>query len=275
MGVEEHTIEFDGAPVFYRRAPVGATEILYLHSVPTSSDDWVEALGLAGGVAVDLPGFGRSGKAGNLDYSLNGYVSFAERLLDTLSIPEVGLIGHGWGAAVALLLAGRAPERVTRLAIVDALPLLHGFRWPRLGRWLQTPGVGEMLMGSVSRWILARTLRGASASEQAWPDARVKAVWEQFDQGTQRAILRLHRSARSGSLAVTGAGLGQLTQPTLVAWGERDPWFAPAFAEAYARALPNATVELVAGAGHWPWLDRPELLGRLTEFASGTPEPLP
>lgn len=269
MGVEEHTIELDGAPVFYRRAPAGGREILYLHSIPTSSDDWVDALELGGGVAVDLPGFGRSGKAGNLDYSLNGFVTFAERLLDELGIGEVALVGHGWGAAVALLLAGRASDRVDRLAIVDALPLLEGFQWPRLARWLRRPGLGELLMGSANRWLLARILRGASTSDRAWPDPRVGAVWQQFDQGTQRAILRLHRSIEAGSLPVAGAGLDQLAQPVLIAWGELDPWFGAAFADAYARRLPAASTELVPGAGHWPWLDRPELTERLARFAGG------
>ncbi|MHB1835272.1 MAG: alpha/beta fold hydrolase [Solirubrobacteraceae bacterium] len=269
MGVEEHTIELDGAPVFYRRAPTGGCEVLYLHSIPTSSDDWLRPLELGGGIAVDLPGFGRSGKAGNLDYSLNGYVTFTERLLDLLGIDELALVGHGWGAAVALLLAGRAPERISRLAIVDALPLVDGFRWPGLARWLRRPGIGELMMGSVNRWLLARMLRGASTTADAWPDARVDAVWEQFDQGTQRAILRLHRSVEAGSLPITGTGLSQLAQPALVVWGDRDPWFDAGFAQAYSRRLPNASLELVPGAGHWPWLDRPELSERLARFASG------
>jgi pimeloyl-ACP methyl ester carboxylesterase len=59
--VDEHTIEVAGAPVFYRSAPnpAGAPP-LYLHGVPTSSDDWVTLLARTGGVAPDLIGFGRS-----------------------------------------------------------------------------------------------------------------------------------------------------------------------------------------------------------------------
>ncbi|HLH64235.1 MAG TPA: alpha/beta hydrolase [Solirubrobacteraceae bacterium] len=268
MDVEEHTIELDGAPVFLRRAPPAGVETLYLHSVPTSCDDWGEPLARTGGVAVDLPGFGRTGKAGNLDYSLGGYVTFAERLLEHLGLEQVSVVGHGWGAAVALLLAGRAADRVARVAIVDALPLLDGFAWPPLARWLRRPGVGELLMGSVNRWLLARVLRGACADPGAWPAERVNAIWEQFDQGTQRAILRLHRSVDIDSLPVIGAGLRQLSQPVLVVWGELDPWFPASFAGAYARALPDAELELCEGAGHWPWLERPHLAERLAHFAT-------
>ncbi|MGZ4169434.1 MAG: alpha/beta fold hydrolase [Solirubrobacteraceae bacterium] len=269
MGVDEQTIEVAGASVFYRRAPARDTEVLYLHSVPTSSDDWQAPLALSGGVAPDLPGFGRTGKAGNLDYALPAYAAFVEQFLDALALDQVALVGHGWGAAMGLMFAQAHPDRVARLAIVDAIPLLEGFEWPAIARWWRRPGIGELLMGSVNRWLLARLLRRGSGEPSAWPDARINAVWDQFDQGTQRAILRLHRSVDEAALAAAGAGLDALDMPALVVWGDRDPWLAPAFADAFARRLPHATVEHVPGAGHWPWLEDPEVGRRLAEFAAG------
>jgi pimeloyl-ACP methyl ester carboxylesterase len=269
VGVDEHTIEVAGASVFYRRAPARNGEVLYLHSVPTSSDDWAALLELSGGVAPDLPGFGRTSKAGNLDYSLPAYALFVERFLDALSVGEVALVGHGWGAAIGLLFAQRHPDRITRLVIIDAIPLLDGFQWPGVARWLRRRGIGELAMGSVNRWLLARLLRNASASPEAWPDARVDAVWEQFDQGTQRAILRLYRSVDARSLAASGTGLADLAQPALVVWGDRDPWLAPGFADTYAQRLPHAAVQHVTGGGHWPWLDEPALAERVAGFAMG------
>jgi pimeloyl-ACP methyl ester carboxylesterase len=268
--VDEQTIEVADSPVFFRRAagtdrPSGSTA-LYLHSIPTSSDDWTELLSMTGGVAVDLPGFGRSGKGGQLDYSMNGYVDFLERFVDALELERVAVVGHGWGAAFGLQLALRRPELVSRLALVDAIPLLEGFSWPTPARWWRRPLVGELLMGSVNRWLLARTLRAGSASPAAWPDARVDAVWEQFDQGTQRAILRLHRSVQAADLVAAGRGLEQLQVPALVAWGEADPWLGADFADAYGARLPGATVHRVPGAGHWPWLDQSELAARLAGF---------
>ncbi len=61
--MDEHTIDVGGTPVFYRRR--AGADVLYLHSVPTSSDDWKDLLARTGGIAPDLPGFGRSGKAAN------------------------------------------------------------------------------------------------------------------------------------------------------------------------------------------------------------------
>ena len=264
--MDEHTIDVGGTPVFYRRAAGGA--LLYLHSVPTSSDDWRDVLARTGGVAPDLPGFGRSGKAAHYDYSLAGYARFIGELLDVLALPRVTIVGHAWGAAAGLVFAQQAPERVDRLALIDPIPLLEGFRWPGIVRWCRRPGIGELVMGSLSRRLLARLLRRGSVTPSAWPDSRIDAVWEQFDQGTQRAILRLHRSVDERSLAAAGSRLDQLSQPALIVWGEQDPWIAPTFADAYARRLPSATVERFAGAGHWPWLDAPQVLDRLAAFAA-------
>jgi pimeloyl-ACP methyl ester carboxylesterase len=273
VGVDEHTIEVAGVTVFYRRAAAAGQATLYLHSVPTSSDDWSELLALAGGVAPDLPGFGRSAKAGNIEYSLPAYVAFVAAFLDRLELDAVTIVGHGWGAAIGLLFAQRHPGRVVRLAIIDAIPLLPGFTWSLRERWLRQAGIGELIMGSVTRRILARHLRRGSVSPQAWSDERVDAIWDQFDQGTQRAIIRLYRSVDEASLAADGEGLGDLNHPVLVVWGEQDPWLDPSFADAYGRRLPAAAVERVAAAGHWPWLDQPAVMARLAEFAAGSPTP--
>ena len=103
VGVDEHTIYFDESPVFYRSAAGSGLTKLYLHGIPTSSDDWLEFLGRTGGIAPDLIGFGRSGKGGHLDYSLPGLARFVERFLDHLDIEEVQLVGHDLGAAVGLV----------------------------------------------------------------------------------------------------------------------------------------------------------------------------
>src|SRR5205823_1196590 len=84
MAVAEHTDELDGQPVFWRSAPgpdTGRAPVLYLHGVPDSSDIWVPFLERTGGIAPDLPGFGRSTKRGDFDYSIGGYDRWLERFL--------------------------------------------------------------------------------------------------------------------------------------------------------------------------------------------------
>lgn len=269
MRVEQHTLTLDGSPVSYRTAPSTGPTPVYLHTAPTTSEDWEPLLERTGGVAPDLMGFGRSGKGGHLDYTPAGLARAVGALLAELEIGRMSLAGHGWGAAVAAILAARWPERVSRLVLIDAAPPLNQALWHRHARWWRTPVLGELVMGSITRAWLARMLRRASVQPAGWPDARVRAVWEQFDQGTQRATLRLHRWAsppRTDELAQT---LGAIRVPTTVIWGAEDPWFPPELALGWTQRLPDASFDLVEGAGHWPWLDRPEVLEKLTQMMAG------
>jgi pimeloyl-ACP methyl ester carboxylesterase len=262
--VDEHTIELAGSPVFYRAAPASGTPPLFLHGIPTSSDDWIGVLEETGGIAPDLIGFGRSGKGGHLEYTLAGLAQHLERLLDHLDPPAVTVVAHDWGAPVGLTLALSNPGRISRLILVNPLPLDRPQAGAPGARLWRRKAIGELAMGATTKWVLKRGLTGASANpDQAWPKHRLDQVWEQFDQGTQRAILRLHRSTDERTLSELRSRLPALTQPALISWGDRDPWAAPDTAETYAAALKNATVEHLPNAGHWPWLDDAAALDRL------------
>jgi pimeloyl-ACP methyl ester carboxylesterase len=271
VDVAEHSGEIDGQPVFWRSAPTpagGRAPVLYVHGVPTSGEDWIPFLARTGGLAPDLLGFGRSGKGGQNDYSLDGIATFVERFLDEIvGVERVRLVVHDWGAA-ALAFAQRHPERVERLVIVNAVPLLPGYRWHRVAHLWRTPFVGEMAMGLTSRPTMARGMRPAFAGPV--PAGFVEAAMRHFDQGTQRAILRLYRSAPEQRLAASGRGLSSLSIPSLVVWGARDPYISSRFGDAYAAELPASEVVHVDDAGHWPWLDRPDLIARIASFLDET-----
>jgi len=266
LSVDEHTIELGGSPVYYRSAAVPQVPPLYLHGVPTSSDDWTDFLERTGGIAPDLIGFGRSAKAGNLDYSIAGLANFVEDFLDNLGITRVQLVAHDWGAAAGLALAQRHPDRIERIVLINPLPLLPHFAWHRLARLWRAPLLGELAMGSTTRWVLGRALRRGVETPNAWPKERVRTVYEQFDQGTQRAILRLYRGTSEQQLADAGGDLKTLSMPALIIRGLCDPWIPGIFGEKYARVLPNATLETLPDAGHWPWLDDTRVIDRVAAF---------
>jgi pimeloyl-ACP methyl ester carboxylesterase len=263
-------------PVFWREAPVqdGAPVPLYLHGVPTNSDEWLPFLARTGGLAPDLPGFGRSGKAGNLDYTIGGYADFVERCLDLVAVERVSLVVHDWGS-VGLAFAQRHPERVARLVVMNAVPFLPGYRWHRTARIWRAPLLGELAMGATTRAIMRFSTREARPGREPMPDAWLDTVFDHFDQGTQRAILRLYRGSPPDVLAAAGARLATLTMPALVLWGQGDPYIPARFARAYAQALPHAELVELADAGHWPWFDRPEVIERVAGFLGAADSPAP
>jgi len=254
--VTEHTETLNEQPLFWRAAEGDDPPVVYLHGVPTSSTDWVPFLERTGGLAPDLPGFGRTGKRGDRDYTMHGYDSFVETFLDHLDVDRVRLVVHDWGAA-GLLWAQRFPERVERLVLINAVPLLPGYRWHGVARLWRMPVVGETVMGMATRGAFRRAL----------PETLAEDAWSHFDQGTQRAILRLYRASPGDALARAGLDLGAVECPALVVWGDCDRYIPCRFADAYAGAL-GGEAELwhLPDAGHWPWFERPDVIDRITAF---------
>jgi pimeloyl-ACP methyl ester carboxylesterase len=268
VAVNDNRAEVAGGEVFWREAPArsGREPVRYVHGNPTNSDDWIEFLERTGGLAPDLPGFGRSGKPAHFDYSIEGYSQVLEAFLAQLGVERYSLVVHDWGAA-ALGLAQRAPERLVKLVIMNAVPLLPGYRWHRVARIWRTPVVGELSMGLSTRWELKQLLRRATAGPGPAPDELIDRIWTHFDHGTQRAILKLLRSAPPSVLKRAGARLGDIRCPALVLWGEDDPYIDASFARRFADALGGDTrVEVLPGVSHWPWIDAPRTIGTVADF---------
>jgi len=179
----------------------------------------------------------------------------------------VNMVVHDWGA-VGLAFAQRMPDRVARLVIINAVPFLPGFRWHRTARIWRTLGLGELAMGTTNRFTLKLSSNESNVTPGPMPEAWLRSVLDHFDQGTQRAILRLYRSSPSEVLEAAGRGLAELHLPALVAWGMKDPYIPSRFGADYATVLPDAELVEYPDAGHWAWLDCPDLIDRVTAFLS-------
>jgi pimeloyl-ACP methyl ester carboxylesterase len=268
--IEELELVVDGVRVFYRRVPGDGVPVVYCHGNPTHSEDWLPFLERGGpAVAIDMPGWGRSDKPDprSFDYSMFGLSAFLERCLDELGVTRRKLVVHDWGA-LALIGAQRRPELVEKLVVIDAVPLLPGYRWHWVAQiWRRKPW-GELANTTTTRWGMERTLRQARGDRAPMPPEFVDMVWRGWDRGTQRAVLALYRHANPDRLALAGKDLTRLTCPSLIIWGDRDLYLPTRFAEAYTQALPSSQLKVVPGAGHWPWLEQPQLIEEVLEFVS-------
>ena len=244
----------------------GPTPILYLHGVPDSGRTWDPFLERTGGIAPDLPGFGESGKPAHFDYSIEGYGDFLEEFVDHLGLDRFALVMHDWGV-VGLELAQRRPAAIERLVLMDVVPFLPGYRWHQTARIWRTPVVGELFMGTSTRWASKRWLRLQRALRPDDVGAFVDSTWKHFDHGTQRAILKLYRSAPPPVLERAGRRLGDIKAPALVLWGAEDRFLPDRFARDFGEALGGeARVEIVPGAIHWIWREQPQVVETVSEF---------
>ncbi len=271
MSAQDVQGEIAGIPAFWRQAASQTgSPVLYVHGVPMNSDLWLPFLERTGGLAPDLPGFGRSGKPVDFDYSIPGYTAWLEAFLDDRQVDRFNLVVHDWGG-LALAMRPEVLERLDRLVTLGHVPIgVEGYRWHRIARVWRTPVAGELAMGFTTRWVLKQLTRENRRGKGPLPDVYLDSLWDHFDQGTQRAILKLYRASPSKVLSAA-ADLSQITCPTLMLWSANDPYIPPAVtgpatAEAFGGPV---EFELVDEPGHWWWVDDERLLDRPVDFVFG------
>jgi pimeloyl-ACP methyl ester carboxylesterase len=268
--LETGTVMVDGVSTYFRRVGGAGPPTVFVHGNPTHSGDWLPFLERLGrpAIALDLPGWGRSARpsAVEFDYSMTGLARFFNRFLQRMAVELYSLVVHDWGA-VALIAAQNEPERVRRLAIANAVPLLPGYRWHRTARVWRTRGLGELSRLLATRRLVDLGLRESRAGFRKHDPAFVAEVHGQLrDRRGAAAILALYRSADPDRLAAAGEDLGSLSCPALVIWGGSDRYLPARFGAAYAERLPAAELVEAPDAGHWPWVDQPELVDRMIRF---------
>jgi pimeloyl-ACP methyl ester carboxylesterase len=266
--IEAGELLVEGTRVFYRRVAGEGTPAVYCHGNPTHGGDWVPFMERGGpSIAIDMPGWERSDRPdpARFDYSMYGLSAFLERCLGELGIERRKLVVHDWGS-LALIAAQRRPGLVERLVVVNVVPLLPGYRWHWVAQIWRRRLLGELANATATRASMALIMRQAKGDRGSMPSEFVDAVWDHWDKGTSAATLALYRHADPERLAAAGEDQGMLTCPALILWGDRDPYLSVRFADAYARVLPNAKLDIVTGAGHWPWIDDPSVVARVVDF---------
>jgi pimeloyl-ACP methyl ester carboxylesterase len=227
-------------------------------------------------LAPDLPGCGDSDRPPPVlcaDYSPRWQAAALLELLDQLELPQVDLVGHSWGGAIAVCLADAAPERVRKLALVD--PTLFAMPVPFEGWLAQVPRLGPYVFQNMYRRNeLRRYLGRAFSSDRLVDEADVDLYWDRLARsgGREAAHAMLLQLMRPDTMAAMLPRMRALTAPTMIVWGERDAIVPREHAEQVAAAIPGARtgagdrdhdLRWLAGCGHTPAEEQPAALARL------------
>ena len=131
----EEVVDGGGLPVFVRHRVVpGRPVVLLLHGHPRTSATWhrVAPLLVVAGYSVvcaDLPGYGRSGKpTPTADHRPHAKTASARHLraaMAALGHDRFAVVGHDRGSYVAFRLALDHPDAVTRVAVLDGIPIVE------------------------------------------------------------------------------------------------------------------------------------------------------
>jgi pimeloyl-ACP methyl ester carboxylesterase len=270
-------LELDGMQVHIRDTGPreDAVPIVLLHGMSSSLhsyEGWQAALQTRHRViSVDLPGFGLTGPSPQGDYRIDAYTRFVLRLLDTLGVKRVILVGNALGGEVAWQTAVLAPERVRKLVLIDS----DGYQ-PSV---LSMPLAFQIASMRGLRWVSERILPRAlveSSVRSVFGDPS-KATKEKVDRyfelnlrvGNRRALFQRMDQAQFGSSAQL---IRRVQQPTLVLWGEKDGMISHDHGNLFCRDIPRCKLVTFPNLGHLPQEeDPPSTLKVLQPFLAGPP----
>lgn len=247
--------------------------VLLVHGLNGFKEGWgrlPEALARAGHrvVAVDLPGFGETPR-------LRGERATPEALARALAplvaeLAPVGIVSHSLGTQTAMLLAIHQPDRVPAVVLIAPwVTPRHGRIPPRgLTDLLQLPLVGRALARAAIRRIrrAPERRRAAFLGQVADPDRvgdrpELEVLLEAAADRLLSADVRTMVDwAESGVVDDLRPLVPRVAAPALVVSGADDRLTPPADARWLAAALPAGRLRSVPATGHFPHLERPEVV---------------
>ena len=254
--------------------------VILLHGFPDHRGTWrhqLPALAAAGfhAVAPSLRGYEASSQPRDRQYRVAHLAEDVAAWIDALGAPQAHLVGHDWGAVVAMAAANHLGDRVASLATLTVPPLhrisaMIRYRPGALGRlWymalFQSRFLPERLLKDPEGRLVRRLWRDWSPSWSC-PEAEMREVIRAMRQpGVGRAALSYYRQLPD-CLSQAGrrswALLRQKVQPpTLALRGAEDGCIDPAVYEVglreedFARGVQS---EVFEGVGHFLHQEAPE-----------------
>ncbi|WP_049579742.1 alpha/beta fold hydrolase [Streptomyces sp. SBT349] len=280
----------DGVRLWAIRQGEGVPVVI-CHGGPGLWDTLEDLAGLLGGAAThrwDQRGCGRSDRVG--PWTVARSVADLDAVRRHFGLPRMVVLGHSWGAQLALLYALEHPERVSGLVYVSGTGIDDEATWrPGFVRMMR-----ERLGPDLARWEELRDRPRTEAEEREM----CVLQWSVDFADRQRAPEHARRMAtpwRGVNFACNaeiGAGLApllgtprlraacrELDVPALIVDGAED--IRPRRSvDSLERALPRVTRTVLEGAGHLPWTEDPDgfrtatdrfLTGLAPEFAAELP----
>ena len=274
-------LELHGDRIAYRDAGSGET-LLLIHGMAGSSDTWRAVIPQLAKkyrvVAPDLLGHGQSDKPRG-DYSLGAFAVWLRDLLDELGVTRATIVGQSLGGGVAMQFVYQHPDYCQRLVLISSGGLGPDVGWTL--RLLSAPGAELILPVIAPSPVLTvgNKLRSwfTSAGIQSPRSAEIWSAYSSLaDSQTRQAFLRTLRSVVDyRGQAVSALNRLHLTSelPAMTIWGDKDQIIPVAHAYAAHAARPGSRLEVLAGVGHFPQVERPtEVVGLIDDFITTTSE---
>jgi pimeloyl-ACP methyl ester carboxylesterase len=257
------TIDAAGIATNYLHAGDGAPVVLLHGSGPgvTAYANWrltIPVLSQRLSVfAPDLVGFGFTERPDDVDYSLDTWVSQVLGFLDALGLERVALVGNSFGGALALRLAARHPERVSKLVLMGSVGVPFEI----------TDGL-DRVWGYEPSFESMRDLIGIFAhSRELVSDELAQVRYEASIQpGFQESFAAMFPAPRQrwvDAMVTPDDEIARLPHPTLVVHGRDDRVIPLSNALHLLEVVPDVRLHVFGRCGHWTQIEHADAFGRL------------
>jgi pimeloyl-ACP methyl ester carboxylesterase len=239
--------------------------VLFLHGGP-GMNDYGRMLGpeVADWRFLSFQQRGMSPSATEGPFTLEQHVADSTAVLDARGVRQAIVMGHSYGAHLALHMAVSQPDRVAGLVLVDGLGVIGDGGAADVGAALAArllPAAAERLQQIAAELGDAEPDDG-TATEQlhlAWPGYFADPTAAPAP-GDVRVSVAAHEGTFASVNAHLAAGFAQrladISVPVISVLGEMSP-MPVSQGEQTAALIPGAEVRIITGAGHLPWHERP------------------
>lgn len=270
----EHFIDLANPKVRVRVLEVGkGAPLLFVHGAPNAGSTWAPLAAQLQDfhcILLDRPGCGLSEPVDYHSPSPRTWlVDMLVSVLDALELPKVNLLVSSFGGYLGLLFALAKPERVGRMVQQGCPPMIPEMRLPMFMRLLTIPSFAR-LMGKTKPTIASSKSIFRQIGHTASLDANhIPEIFLEWYTALQVYTDTMPNEVSAIQTGMTWHGvrkefefgwdeLQQVATPTAFLWGNADAFGDIALAKRIVQAMPNATLEELAGGGHLPWLDNPD-----------------
>lgn len=254
----------DGVTHYEFRGPDTGRVVVLIHgfSVPYYIwDSTAVALSAAGHRVLRYDEYGRGlSDRPKVTYTADLYERQLGELLDSLRLTDrVDLAGVSMGGWVSATFAGRRPNRVRSLVLVDPVAgtmpkSLGSMGWPLIGPYLwQTLAVPTMADNQASDFVAPK--RFPDWADRYRPQTKIR--------GFGHALLSTRQSIAGLNMDSVYQSVARAKLPVLLLWGTADNTVPFARNENVRRAIPTAEFHAIEGAAHLPILERASLTDSL------------
>jgi pimeloyl-ACP methyl ester carboxylesterase len=238
--IQSKSIKVNGLDVHYYAAGQGEPLVVIHGGGGDARSWWKNIAELAVNYTVyapDLPGFGGSQPLGD-SYYIPELSEFLGKFAASLGLERFHLVGHSLGGGIALNYALKSPNRVKKLVLVSSLCLGREIAfWVRL---FSLPALVRSL-GAITMAIF----RGIK-----WVVKQLNPVGFILPMSPAIVTVGGHITTFRHQSLVLENRLAEISVPTLLVWGEKDPIVPVRQAYAAAKVIPQCQVKVFEKRGH-------------------------